>query len=132
MVAIRLSDFLSILKSQQGNLLACTLVPDTILDTTATHKCLKQLANAKNDLQYFAMPIAFVCVGAVLGKHLINTSIAFRYRNSNRVSVTGCRRSTSLWVEIGIDVLGCFCSKKMAFSLSWHCLFGARSRFLLQ
>ena len=132
MVAIRLSDFLPILKPQQGNLLACVLVPDTILDTTVTYKFLRQLVSAKNDLTYFAMPIVFKCVGAVLAKHLINIYTAFRYRNSNRVSVTGCRRSTSLWVMIGIDILGCFCSKKMAFSLSWYCLFGARSRCLLQ
>ena len=79
MVAIRLSDFLPILKPQQGNLLACALLPDTILNTTAAHKLLKQLVNAKDDLKYFAMPIAFVCVGAVLAKNLINIGMAFRY-----------------------------------------------------
>jgi hypothetical protein len=130
MVAIRLSDFLPILKPQQGNLLACALLPDTILNTTAAHKLLKQLVNAKDDLKYFAMPIAFVCVGAVLAKNLINIGMAFRYRNSSWASVMGCRCNTSLWVVIGIDVLGCFCSKKMA--LFWYCLFGARSRLLLQ
>ena len=70
MVAIRLSDFLPILKQQQGNLLACAPVPNTILNTTATHTFFKQSVNAKNDLKYFALPIAFACVGAVLAKHL--------------------------------------------------------------
>ena len=63
--------FRYVLKYKLGTLLAGFAVPSIIPKTTAIHPCLNQLVWAKNKLIYFAVPVDFLGVLAVVAKNLI-------------------------------------------------------------
>ena len=72
-----LRHFRHILKSQPGNLLYGFTVPVIILNTTAIHSFLHQIAQRKNLPRYFSLQLDYLCVPVVVLQSLIIICNAF-------------------------------------------------------
>jgi hypothetical protein len=115
--------FRYVLKYKLGTLLASFAVPAIIPKTTAIHPCLNQLARAKYKRIYFAVPVDFLGVLAVVAKNLI---IIFKLVRTNSL-VQAILRIYVNWrsypraiarAELGMFVVTSFSGQDIAYCCS--------------